>query len=399
MIDTLLGKVSGLFEKDYLFASLLPVLIFVPAVVVTFAYAIGFEGIWAWIDAWTPLEKTVIVAVVSFVVVILAYVVQGMRPAFAHFWSGDSPLLLAGLGPIAELQRQREYRRRRDATAPTKEWAKLRGTLEDEVGLKLKSLPYPTRKPGLVLRWKLKRAIRKLSEDPKIAGCTVQALADAYAQYAERELETFYASLKATLTDRAEIEEGTWKTEHVALDREFGSFATIRATQLGNVIASYNQYAAKRYEIETSVFWPRLRKVISSEYNAIVQEPRILLDFALTMSSLALVYAAVALLLGPWVWFSYGYWIGAAAGAACVAYFFYRVSVSAATQFGELIRASFDLFRLDLLSGLGRPRPASFQEELGYWRELNSLAFYDDKCDFKLAAGAPSAAPAAPAQK
>jgi hypothetical protein len=48
------------------------------------------------------------------------------------------------------------------------------------------------------------------------------------------------------LTDRAEIEEGTWKTEHVALDREFGSFATIRATQLGNVIASYNQYAAKR---------------------------------------------------------------------------------------------------------------------------------------------------------
>jgi hypothetical protein len=128
MIDTLLGKVSALFEKDYLFASLLPVLIFVPAVVVTFAYAIGFERIWAWIDAWTPLEKTVIAAVVSFVVVILAYVVHGMRPAFAHFWSGDSPLLLAGLGPIAELQRQREYRRRRDATAPTTEWAKLRGT-------------------------------------------------------------------------------------------------------------------------------------------------------------------------------------------------------------------------------------------------------------------------------
>jgi hypothetical protein len=398
MIDTLLGKVSGLFEKDYLFASLLPVLIFLSAVAVTFAYAIGFEGIWAWIDAWTPLEKSVIVAVVGFVVVILAYVVQGMRPAFAHFWSGDSPLLLAGLGPIAELSRQREYRRRRDKTNPTTRWADLRTSLQNQVNAKLRS-PYPTAKPGIFRRWRLKRAIRKLSTDPKAAAVTVHALADAYARYAQRELSGFYEKLKATLTDRAGIEEGAWKTEYAALDRDFGSFATIRATQLGNIIASYNEYASKRYQIETYVFWPRLRKVISSEYNAIMQEPRILLDFALTMSSLALVYAAVALLLGPWVWFSHGYWIGAAAGAGLVAYFFYRVSVSAATQLGELIRASFDLFRLDLLSTLGRPRPASFEEELGYWRELNSLAFYDDKCDFKLAAGAAAAAQAAPAKK
>jgi hypothetical protein len=150
MIDTLLGKVSGFFEKDFLFASLLPVLIFLPAVAVTFAYAVGFEGIWAWIDAWTPLEKSVIVAVASVGAVIFAYVVQGMRPAFAHFWSGDSPLLLAGLGLIAEMIQEREYRRRRDKTEPTTDWKDLRTTLEQEVlaALRRHTPPLDT-KPGV----------------------------------------------------------------------------------------------------------------------------------------------------------------------------------------------------------------------------------------------------------
>jgi hypothetical protein len=318
-----------------------------------------------------------------------------MRPAFAHFWSGDSPLLLAGLGLIAEMIQEREYRRRRDKTEPTTDWKDLRTTLEQEVlaALRRHTPPLDT-KPGVLRRWRLKRAIRKLSNDPETARKTIEKLAEAYDRYDQTALSDLYRKLKAVLTDRAEIEEVTWKTEHVALDRQFGSFSTIRATQLGNIIASYNEYAAKRYGIETSVFWPRLRKVIGADYNAIVQEPRILLDFALTMSSLAVLYAALALLAGPWIWFAYGYWIGLAAGAGLLAYFFYRVSVSAAMQLGELIRASFDLFRLDLLSALGPPRPASFREELELWHELNSLTFYDDDADFKLAAGAAAAQPA-----
>ena len=398
MIDTLLGRVSGLFEKDFLFASLLPALIFLPAIAATFAYAIGFEGIWAWVGAWTALDKTVIVGVCSFAVVIFAYVLQAMRPAFAHFWSGDSPLLLAGLGPIAEIWQQCRYSRQRNKTSPSKVWSELRKELEKKVlDILQNTTPLPSEKlePKRQRQWM--RALVGLSSKPERATTTVQGFIEVYKRYDQKDLSDLYGELKKRLTDRADSEETGWQTGVVALDRQFGRFATIRPTELGNIIASYNEYAAKRYNIETSIFWPRLRKVISSEYSAIVQEPRILLDFALTMASLAVLYAALALLFGPWIWFSYGYWIGIAAAAGLVAYFFYRLSVSAATQLGELIRASFDLFRLDLLASLGRPRPASFDEELRYWREMNDLAFYGDARPFKIAS--PAAAEASPKSK
>jgi hypothetical protein len=396
MIDTLLGKISGLFEKDFLFASLLPALLFLPAVAATFAYAVGMEGIWAWMGAWTPLDKTVIIGVCSFAVVIFAYVLQALRPAFAHFWSGDSPVWLAGLGLVAEKWQRRQYRSRREKTSPSKAWKGLLSELEKQVLDALQTVkPLPKAKLEPENRWELTYAIKSLSDDPDLAKASVQKLIAAYKRYDQTELRDVYAQLKKTLTDRADTEETAWRSELVGLDRRFGSFATIRATELGNIIASYNEYASKRYKIETSVFWPRLRKVMTAEFGAIVQEPRVLLDFAVTMASLAAIYAALVLVVGPWIWFSYGYWLSAAGVAAVVAFFFYRVSVSAATQLGELIRASFDLFRLDLLKALGRPRPATFDEELRYWRELNDLTFYGDVSAFMIApAPAPAEKPA-----
>lgn len=59
---------------------------------------------------------------------------------------------------------------------------------------------------------------------------------------------------------------------------------------------------------------------------------------------------------------------------------YYRLAVFVATQYGDLIRASFDLFRYDLLKGLSikidSTMPLSREREV--WEELSRLLAYGD---------------------
>jgi hypothetical protein len=137
--------------------------------------------------------------------------------------------------------------------------------------------------------------------------------------------------------------------------------------------------------MESGIFWGRLRNVIPAEYLASVQEPRILLDFALTMASLAALYCLLALLIGPWIWYKPTLWFSLAAASVVLSYFFYRIGVNAAYQHGELIRSSYDLFRLDLMEALGLPHPANLLVEQAQWEEFSRLAVYGTAANFTIA--------------
>jgi hypothetical protein len=387
MIDTLIGKIAGLFEKDFLFASFLPSLIFLSVMVATFAFAVGIEGVWAWINSWSASDQAVILAVSGFAVVMFAYVMQAMRSFFAHLWSGDVRFPLAPLLWLGEKWQRRRYEIRRDRKSDFTDWNEVRLFFEAEV---LKALQQPNLPSAALPGAERQELVRLVTLLDQTAGADkiknqLRNVIDAYEQYAQQDLHGIYASVKKTLLDWNEVEMTRLQTEIVTLDRLYGSYSTVKATRLGNIIASYNGYASKRYKIETEVFWPRLQKVITPEYAVLVREPRILLDFAVTMSSLSALYAYLILLTGPWIWFRSIYWVSLALFAGLVSFFFYQVSVSAAIQLGELMRASFDLFRLDLMNALGRPHPNSFHEEQRQWKELNDLAVYGDAAnDFKI---------------
>jgi hypothetical protein len=81
-----------------------------------------------------------------------------------------------------------------------------------------------------------------------------------------------------------------------------------------------------------------------------IDEQKIIFDFCLTMATLGVSYGLLALVFGPLLWGNVRFWtiLGLfAVGFSYVVY--YKLAVSIATQYGDLIRASFDLFRHDLL--------------------------------------------------
>jgi hypothetical protein len=384
MIDTLLGKVAGLFEKDFLFASFLPALIFLPCLAATFALAVGIEGVWAWVDNWTALEKGVILAVSAFAVVIFAYVLNALRTSFAHFWSGESnfPLYLPWpLLRLGEKYQQWRFRRMRDRRFNFSKWNEVRTFFEQNA-------PYDKTKPHLprLVKWELTLRVKLLYQGmgPEKVKEKLKPVTAAWGKYSGEDLTGLFRSIKQTLLDWDEQASMRHQADTAALDRQFGSYSTIRATKLGNIIASYNEYASKRYKMEAEIFWPRLQQVVKPEFLALVQEPRILLDFALTTTSLGILYSFLNLAIGPWLWFNYRFWGALAIIGFVISYFFYQVSVSAAIQLGEMMRASFDLFRLELMSALELPHPASFKKEQEQWQQLSELVVYGDASDFKI---------------
>ena len=82
MIETLLNRIAGLFDKDFLFASLIPALIFLPGIVVTLAVVTGFRANWEWVASFGALEKAAALALIALVLIVSGYLLNAMRPAF-----------------------------------------------------------------------------------------------------------------------------------------------------------------------------------------------------------------------------------------------------------------------------------------------------------------------------
>lgn len=376
MIDTLLGKIAGFFEKDFLFASLLPALILTSCVVATLAAVIGLESMWLLLESITLIQQITMTILAAIALVAFAYVLNSLRPLMARFWSGYYHFVIFwGLVRLGEYWQTRTFERTRSAANQLSPWARRWGRLREEIGAVYgqgtEALPGAERE-------RLTNIVADLSADTDEAQQlqTLEPLLDAYKRYKGDELAEVFSTLKRKFDDWHADTESLYQSLSYRLDRNFAGIGVIRATALGNVIESYNQYSYKRYRIEGEIFWPRLRKVIAPEYRAVLDEPRIILDFALTTASLSLAYAGLALFVGPWLWYALWPWLLLALVAFLVCFLAYRLSIHAARQLGEVMRSSFDLFRLDLLTALHMPFPATYHDERARWTILSKLATY-----------------------
>jgi len=115
-------------------------------------------------------------------------------------------------------------------------------------------------------------------------------------------------------------------------------------------------------------------------------DQKTLLDFALTMATLSIVYSLSCVVLGPWIGYRPLLWAALAILGCLLATLFYNLAISAAANYGDFLRAAFDLHRLKLMQALERPRPISIVSERKQWRELSKLAVYADPADFDLRA-------------
>src|SRR5260370_36401495 len=115
MISTLLGKIANLFEKDFLFSSFLPALLFLTSLALPTACSLGLLAVFAYIETMSAVEKAVAVFAAGIVTITFGYVLHALRPTFLRFWSGSlsDPLGFVRLGEIRE--RKRYYRLKKSA--------------------------------------------------------------------------------------------------------------------------------------------------------------------------------------------------------------------------------------------------------------------------------------------
>jgi hypothetical protein len=386
MFDTLLTKIAGFFEKDFLFASFLPALLFIAALVISLAGVLSIEAVWAWVDTWTAMQKAAAAVAGVLFVVVVAYVLQALRTSFTRGWTGNSnSWMLWGFINLGVLFQKWRYRRRLAASRRLSPWQALLDNFDSDLrgvwGRDGRSLLPDAHKVALLY------AINSLRVGMPEAAIKEQLdeVLGAFRVYSGDDLMDVYKAIKMKISEWNDDEQARIQSDTYNLDRWYGRLQSVRPTKLGNVIEAYNYYPFKRYQIEPNIFWPRLRKVITPEYLSHVQESRILLDFLLAMATLAGVYAFLALTVGPWLWFNLRLWRFLAVVALIVSYFFYRLSIRTAFELGEMVRSCFDLFRLDLMTALQRPRPSTLAAEQAQWEELSNLAVYGFSKNFNLA--------------
>jgi hypothetical protein len=179
---------------------------------------------------------------------------------------------------------------------------------------------------------------------------------------------------------------------HSPLDKEH-----LMPTRLGNVLRASEMYAYERYAIEEITIWPRLVPVLPAELIGHIDEKNNQFMFLINSAFLAYCNGLLSLLFGviglPLIFFPnlikplalkvqglfyIGYDFINPIGFLVVSallfgfgYVLYLVAVNVAGEFGMYIRASFDLYRLNLLRQLNWPPPKTILEEQELWRNIS----------------------------
>ncbi|MEE8121065.1 MAG: hypothetical protein V3T55_06020 [Anaerolineales bacterium] len=388
MINTILSQITGLFQKDFLFASFLPTLILLSWVAGIVIGVFGIEYVFSAYGALGAPQQAGLATLTTLMTIVTAYLLNALRGTFIRVWSGESSVFNAiFLGPIklAEMLQSRRFLKLRSLSQGNTTWLDLAEEFREATD---KFWDAKRDQPGFWMnKWIMVRAKtlhRRMSESTTRA--KLNDLAMYFNSYSGESLKPHYQHVRRELIDWAEKDRYALQRCSAILDRSFGTVATIRATSLGNVIEAYNHYGYKRYCMEAELFWPRLKKVIPDDYMAQVREPKILLDFAVTMATISVVLALGLLTVGPWLWFDFRFWGTISAVQLVAAGFFYFLSVDAATHYGDMIRSCFDLFRLDLLKQLQFKRPTLLTEERTRWEKISQLIVYGQETSLEIRA-------------
>lgn len=163
------------------------------------------------------------------------------------------------------------------------------------------------------------------------------------------------------------------------LEREWFLFlppsrAQVMATQLGNILRASEVYPLRRYKLDAVVVWPRMQGLLPKEFAESLRDAKANLDLLLVVTTLAGTFSlgweiGLGILTNRWDLF-----LIASLGWLLVLLSYSGV-LQAARSYGELIKASFDLYRWELLKALHLKMPESYEEERKLWDQVNDLLY------------------------
>ncbi|HEY1757586.1 MAG TPA: hypothetical protein VGG72_19590 [Bryobacteraceae bacterium] len=166
------------------------------------------------------------------------------------------------------------------------------------------------------------------------------------------------------------------------------SVNTLAPTTMGNIGRAMAVYSLVRYQMDLEIFWTRLQSSLqkdSKDYYAVLQDSKVQVDCMLMMFWFSLVFTLYwtgALVF----WFTDGslaefLTIAVSGTAATLA--FYTLACEAYRIFGDVMRASVDLMRFQLLQALHIPLPVGTEEEKELWFRLGIATGFMDPEAFR----------------
>ena len=155
----------------------------------------------------------------------------------------------------------------------------------------------------------------------------------------------------------------------------------ILPTKFGNIIKAAETYPMSRYRIDSVPVWPRLIHAMPDSYYTKVDDINNQLSFLMNCTVLAFFYSLIALCVSLYfvitslitantvsieAWVYFGLFIGALG----ISIIFLRASELVVTDYGLLIRSSFDLFRRELLRRFELAPPLTLAAEQNLWEDV-----------------------------
>ncbi|WP_432955685.1 hypothetical protein [Micromonospora haikouensis] len=147
-------------------------------------------------------------------------------------------------------------------------------------------------------------------------------------------------------------------------------------TRLGNTIRAAESYSgdSERWSVDAVFWWPRLYALLPDANRQAVDDSKDALDQLVVMTWLLAGFGLVAVGFGAGG-MSAVVWLPCSIGGLAASRVTYLAANSAATVFGEQVRSSFDLYRLELLTHLGWETPALWADERALWQELQQQLY------------------------
>jgi hypothetical protein len=387
MIQALFGEIKNVFDKDFLLASFLPSLVFLAAIAATVCDVLGFDGSIRWIESFSGEQITALSGAGFLGTVVFAYIINSLRMVFLKLWTGSTR------GPFAWFFRLGEQWNRTKYEAAMKAYSQSQWTeIPDRHRQRVRPFCTEANRQPKILPIELDSLKEKIEiakrDGPLRNPATAEKFIEdnvlpVYQKYAwTDDVNVIDRELDCYLQKRLDDDQVEIRSKRFYLDRQFGTSDSIRGTALGNIVESYNAYPFFRYGMEGEIYWTHLQNYVPEAFMRRIREQKIIFDFCLTMATLGVGYGLLAFVIGPFLSSDSWYWLVIGLIAVLFSYgVYYRLAVFVATQYGDLIRASFDLFRGDMLKAfsvkLDTPITTIGQER-NVWKELNQLLIYSD---------------------
>lgn len=149
-----------------------------------------------------------------------------------------------------------------------------------------------------------------------------------------------------------------------------GREGDVLPTRFGNVIRAAEDYSRERYGADYLKIWPRLAHVCSERFVQDYEAARSSVDFLLVTCLLSCLFGIIGGVTQIFCSVHPLAFLATVGLSFVLSLLSYSSAVEAAKEYGEQMRASMDLFRIDLLTQLRYAPPRNREEEIQCWQEF-----------------------------